>query len=84
MTDNLQQIIERDHRRLRTEALTRRILDGLRQTIQVRRLSPEADDVRVECTTDSAAFIAPLVEAVELLEAIIWASDGCMGHRHQY
>lgn len=84
MTEIMQRA-EDANRRIRREVLTRRILHGLESTLRLRGMSPDAppvDDVLVEFTTDSAAFIAPLVEAVEILEAIIFASDGCWGHRH--
>jgi hypothetical protein len=32
-------------------------------------------------TDETARVIAPLVEAVDILEAIIFASDGCQGHK---
>jgi hypothetical protein len=76
-------IIELDMRRLRREALTHRVLRGLRDTIQLQGVTPETsiEDVRAVFTNESAAFIAPLVEAVDILESIIFASDGCVGHR---
>lgn len=78
-----QQIIERDHGRIRREVLLRRVLDGLQQTVRLRGMTPDTPihEVRVEFTDASAAFIAPLIEAVDILEAIIFASDGCAGHR---
>ena len=84
MSANEMQIkIEEDRNRMRREVLTRRVLDGLRQTIQLRGMTPEtrADDVRADFTDASARFVAPLIEAVEILEDIIFASDGCRGHR---
>ena len=52
-------------------------------------VTPLLDDPRVqaghgatdEARRERALVIAPLVEAVEILEAIIYASDGCVGHR---
>lgn len=75
--------IEDNNRNLRREVLMRRVIDGLRQTVRVRPISddPAIHDVVVEFTDKSAQFLAPLVEAVDILEAIIWASDGCVGHR---
>lgn len=69
---------------IRRRVLLMRTLDGLRRTIRAVPRTPEsgADDMEIECTNASAQFIAPLVEAVQILEAIIFASDGCMGHRH--
>ncbi len=80
---SIQQIIERDGHQMRQRAMIHRILHGLRDTVQLRGLTPETpvDDVRVDFTDESARFIAPLAEAVEILEAIIFASDGCMGNR---
>lgn len=80
----MQQQIERDHNDMRRMVLTMRVLDGLLQTIQVQAVSPETnvDDVRAHFTDASARYIAPLIEAVHILEAIIFASDGCTGHRH--
>lgn len=73
----------RDHARLRKEALIRMVLDSLHQTVQVRGNTPETpvDEVRVDFTDASVRVIEPLVEAIDILEAIIWASDGCVGHR---
>ena len=76
--------LEDDRRRLRREVLIRRILHALRPTIQLRGMTPETsvEEVRADFTDASAALVAQLAEAVEILEDIIWASDGCMGHRH--
>jgi hypothetical protein len=76
----------KDQERLRREVMMRRVLDTLRQTVLVVPLEPweSADDfpeTRVEMTDASARVIAPLLEAVDILEAIIWASDQCAGHR---
>lgn len=81
---NAQQILERDHHRLRREAMIHRVLHILRDTVRVRPV--EIPDVPlptmyVEMTDASARAIAPLIEAIDILEAIIWASDGCVGHR---
>lgn len=74
-----------DQRRIRGEALARRVLDVLKDTIRLRPETPDAeshmDSIRVEMTMDSIRAIAPLVEAVQILEEIIFASDGCVGHR---
>jgi hypothetical protein len=77
--------IEDDSRRWRKEALLRRVLCGLESTIRLRHIDPDGpplDDVRIEFTDLSARYLATLVEAVDILEAIIFASDGCVGHRH--
>ena len=81
--DNVINQIEDDHRRMRREVLIRQVLHTLRDTIQLRGMSPETpvDEVRADFTDESARVISHLVEAVEILEAIIFASDGCMGHR---
>lgn len=83
---NSEQMMALDQARLRREAFTRRVLDTLRETVQVVPLEPweSADDfpeTRVEMTDASARVIAPLLEAIDILEAIIWASDGCVWHR---
>lgn len=80
---SMEEILQRDQRQMRREVLIRRILHGLEATVQLQALKPDApvDEVRVVFTDKSAAFIAPLAEAVEILEAILYASDGCMGHR---
>ncbi len=77
------QMIERDMRENRKHALARRVLRALEDTLMVRGVSPETvcDDVRVDFTDKSLEVIAPLVEAIDILEAIIWVSDGCIGHR---
>ena len=72
-----------EQRDIRKEVLIRRVLHQLRDTVQLQGVTPETktDDV-VACLTDeSVQIIATLVEAVDILEAIIWASDGCIGHR---
>lgn len=85
---SLESQIALDHVRLRREAMIRCVLDTLRGTIDLHALSPDVKDDEVtvdvvaELTDASARVIAPLVEAVEILEAIIFASDGCVGHRH--
>jgi len=75
-----------DTRKMRRAALLRRVLDGLIRTVQLEGMIPDrplgADDVRAYFTNESAIYITPLVEAVDILEEIIFASDGCMGHRH--
>ena len=85
MSEQIERQILDDRQRIQMEALMRRVLDGLRQTVQVRPISVQAepfvDQVHVDFTDKSARFIAPLVEAVDILEAIIFASDGCIGHR---
>lgn len=82
MTEMIRQL-EHDQRRMRREVLLRRVLHGLQETIQLRGKTPETpiDDVRVEFTDVSVRYLAPLVEAVQILEDIIFASDGCVGHR---
>lgn len=78
-----EQILARDQARLRREAMIRQVADTLHGTLRVIPIGPDVDpqDIRVEMTDDSARVLAPLVEAVEILEAIIWSSDGCVGHR---
>jgi hypothetical protein len=82
--DTTIQQLEDDQRRLRREVLIRQVAHTLRATVQLRGLTPETagEDVRVDFTDASARVLAPLCEAVEILEAIIFASDGCVGHRH--
>lgn len=72
-----------DQRRIRGEVLVRRIAHILEGTVQMMGITPETpvDDVRVQFTDRSARVLAQLVEAVQLLEEIIYASDGCVGHR---
>ena len=77
------QIVE-DQRNIRKEVLMRRVLDQLRRTVQLQGVSLDTnvDDVMATMTDESARVIAPLIEAVFILEDIIWASDGCQGHKH--
>lgn len=79
-----EQIMLRDQARMRREALMHRVLYILRDTIQVRPLEPSVDveRVRVDMTDESARVLAPLLEAVDILESIIFASDQCVGHKH--
>lgn len=75
-----------DMNRQRKEAEMRRVLDRLHRTIQVQAMRPEDDEAvqsaRASFTTESMAVIAPLIEAADILWAIICASDGCAGHRN--
>lgn len=77
------ELIERDRRNMRQMALAHRIFRILRDTLQIQHVSKEIDnkDLHIDFTDASLRAIAPLVEAVDILEAIIWASDGCRGHR---
>lgn len=80
---NLQERLAIDHHRMRQEVLLQRVLDGLRQTVRLRSSRPgvQVEEVCADFTDESARFIAPLIEAVDILESIILASDGCIGHR---
>lgn len=84
MEDNLTAMLA-DQARHRREYLIRSVLDALRGTVQLQVMRSEderdTNDIRVMFTNDSCAVVAPLVEAVEILEDIIFASDGCRGHR---
>ena len=75
--------LQNDQQRMRREVLIWRVLHTLRGTVQLTGMSPDVqvDKVRADFTDASVRVIAPLCEAVEILEAIIWASDGCVGHR---
>lgn len=82
-----EQIISQAQARRRREMFARHVLHTLRETVQVIPLEPwegvdDFPETRVEMTDASARVIAPLLEAVDILEAIIWASDGCAGHKH--
>lgn len=81
---NIERTIYKDNRRRRKEVLIRRVLHALRDTVQLRGIRPDVfvDDVRVDFTDASANVVAQLIEAVDILEDIIFASDGCEGHRH--
>src|SRR5438105_4967920 len=83
MMDDSIKAIERDQARIRRDVFVRQVCYSLLPTIQLREVGPDGnpDQVRAELTDDSVRVLAPLVEAVEILEAIIWASDGCVGHR---
>jgi hypothetical protein len=78
---------EADGERMRREVRTRRALHTLRETIRVYPRTIEfqnifdTPDVYLEMTSESVDVIAPLIEAFDILEQIIWASDGCVGHR---
>jgi hypothetical protein len=81
---SLEKQIADDRRNIRKEALLRHVLHLVRETVQLRGVTPETntDDVVVEMTDASARVLAPLVEAIDILEEIIWASDGCQGHKN--
>lgn len=76
--------LEDDQRLLRRKVLTHYILHALRDTIRLQGMTPTTpvDEVRAEFTDASARLIAQFVEAIDILESIIWASDGCVGHRN--
>ena len=76
-------IIEKDRQQYRRDAFIDHVLSALRPTVQLRGLTPDTpvDDIRIDWTDASAQQIAPLAEAIDILEAIVWASDGCVGHR---
>jgi acetolactate synthase regulatory subunit len=82
-TESMRLMLENDLRRMRRESTIWRVLNVLEDTVRVVGMTPDTkvDDVRVEFTVASVRAIAPLCEALEILEAIIFASDGCMGHR---
>lgn len=83
MNETSIQALERQQQETRNRALAYHVLHVLRDTLQLRGMTPQTnvDDVFVDFTDDSLKVIAPLIEAVDVLEAIIWASDGCIGHR---
>lgn len=76
------QMLDEQHD-IRKQALIRRVAHALESTIQLQGVTPDTnvDDVRARFTDESVQIIATLVEAVDILEAIIWASDGCRGHK---
>lgn len=80
-----EQILARDMARLRKEGDMRRFLHQLRHTVQVRAERPDDDEAvsraHVDFTMDSLNMVAPLFEALDILWAILYASDGCIGHR---
>lgn len=80
---SLEQELLDERRKTRKEILLRRVLHHLQQTVQLEGVSVDTkvDDVMARMSDKSAQVIAPLVEAVDILEAIIWASDGCIGHK---
>jgi hypothetical protein len=80
--DGVIRVPEDHQRRIRLEAFTRQVLHELEHTILLRREADYWPDVRLTFTDASARVIAPLVEAVDILESIIWASDGCWGHQN--
>jgi hypothetical protein len=75
------QIID-ERRQIRKEVLMRRVLHLLQDTVLLEGVSVDTpiDGVMVRMSDKSAQVIAPLVDAIDILEEIIWASDGCMGH----
>lgn len=81
---SLEKKIADDMRDVRKEALIRRVLHQLEQTVLLEGVSVDTptDGVMARMSNDSAKIVATLVEAVDILEAIIFASDGCQGHRN--
>lgn len=73
-----------DQMDVRKQILMRRVAHLLEGTIQLQGVSVDTktDEVMARFTDDSVRILAPLVEAVDILEAIIFASDGCVGHRN--
>jgi hypothetical protein len=80
---SLEKQIADDQHDIRKRALLRHVLHQLERSVQLEGVSVDTktDDVIARMTDESARLIAPLIEAVDILEAIIWASDGCQGHR---
>lgn len=62
----------------RREAFARQLLHDLEDTFRIRG---EEGEEYIEWTDASSRLVHPLVEALFILEEIIWASDGCVGHR---
>ena len=81
---SLEKQLADEQRDIRKEVLIRRVLHQLRDTVQLQGVTPDTktDDVVACLTDDSAKIVATLVEAVDILEAIIWASDWCQGHKN--
>lgn len=81
---SLEKQLADEQRNTRKEILMRRVLHQLRDTVLLEPVSVDTkvDDVMVLVTDESAKVIAPLIEAVDILEAIIFASDGCAGHKY--
>lgn len=75
--------IARETAETRKAVAARRLADAVLRSLQKQPVKPDADptEVRVVATDATVAVLAPYVEAVAALEAIIFASDGCQGHR---
>lgn len=82
MTEMIQRL-ENDRRLNQRKAMVYYVLESLRDTVRLRGIAPNTpvDDVYIDMTEESARVVAPLVEAVQILEEIIFASGGCQGHR---
>lgn len=80
-----EQIIARDIAAGRKSYELRAALHELRRTIRLRAMRPEDEEAveaaSCEFTDKSAEVLAPYIEALECLREIIYASDGCVGHR---
>ena len=77
------ELLEQEQHRIRREVLTHTVLSTLQRTIQLRGIKSNTpvDEVRADFTDASARIVAQLIDAVDILEAIIYASDQCAGHR---
>lgn len=80
---NLEPQIAKEQKDLRRHVRMMRLCDAIRDTVQVWPETPDTrvDDVHVVLTNRTSEVLAPFVSAVEILRDIIYASDGCMGHR---
>ena len=88
MSDNregLEAIIARDMAAGRKANELRNVMHELQRTIQIHHPTHggpnESLEMRAYFTTESAEVLAPYMEALDILREIIYASDGCLGHR---
>lgn len=82
MSDEHISAIDADKMRQANNA--RRVIDELRRTIRLVPVSGAGENysnVRVEFTDKSLEVLAPFIGAWDVMQAIIFASDGCVGHR---
>jgi len=73
-----------DVKRMRRECEARQLMDELRRTVRLRPVSriDVSENYVPEFTNESAEVMRPYLDAMDILRDIIYASDGCAGHRN--
>lgn len=75
-----------DTARMRRDVAIRALVHAMRKTLRVRDVRADVDTevenyTSIEATDKTVELLAPFVEAWEVMCQIVYASDGCVGHR---